>query len=237
MKKMKDAIIGITTFITGDSLKLPVNYINAVSGASGIPMILAKIEDETRIKQQVDSIDALLLTGGDDIDPSLFSEDPHQNLGNIEPGRDAYEMRLIEYALEQDKPILAICRGAQILNIYAGGTMYQDIYGQIDGEVIQHTQNAPRDYLSHTINIEYNSKLHSIIGETAVKTNSFHHQANKEVPDGYIISARSNDGIIEAIEHTEKKFVFGLQWHPEGSFNNDSTSQKIFNKFIEAASK
>lgn len=234
---MKNAVIGITTFITGDSLKLPVTYINAVSGSNGVPLVLAKTESDQQIKQQVDSIDGLLLTGGDDIDPSLFGDDPHQKLGNIEPGRDAYEMKLIEYTLQQDKPILAICRGAQILNIYAGGTMYQDIYSQVGDTVMQHNQNAPRDYLSHTVRVTEHSKLAAITGSLEIKTNSFHHQANKNIAEHFIVSGKSNDGIIEAFESTERDFVIGLQWHPEGSFHNDSVSQNIFKTFIETAVK
>lgn len=237
MTNMKRAVIGITTFITGDSMKLPTTYINAVTKSEGVPIVLAKTEFEDQIKTQIDSVDGLLLTGGDDIDASLFGEDPHQNLGNIEPGRDAYEMKLIEYALEQDKPILAICRGAQILNISQGGTMYQDIYDQIETTVIQHRQNAPRNYLSHTVHIDSDSKLAEITGETEIKTNSFHHQANKDVPKGYIISAKTNDGVVEAAEDTNRDFVLALQWHPEASFDSDPVSQKIFKRFIETALK
>lgn len=234
---MGETVIGITTFITGDSLKLPATYITAVSGSGGVPFVLAKIEDDTKVKAQVDAIDGLVLTGGDDIDPSLFGEDPHQKLGNIEPGRDAYEAKLIEYALEQNKPVLAICRGAQILNISEGGTMYQDIYDQIEGNVMQHTQIAPRDYLSHTINIAKGTKLRDIIGTEEVKTNSFHHQANNLPADGYVVSARSNDGVVEAMESKHHEFVMAIQWHPEGSYKTDETSQKLFNKFIEVAGK
>lgn len=234
---MSQPIIGITTFISDKGLTLPTTYIDAINDSDGVPMVLAKTLNPEKIKAQIEKIDALLLTGGNDIEPALFNEEPHQQLGEIEPGRDEYESGLIEHALEKGIPVLGICRGAQILNIQQGGTMYQDIYDQIDGTVNQHTQNAARDYLAHTVNIEDGSLLHRIVGEKTIKTNTFHHQANKGVPDHFIISATSPDGVIEAVESTAHDFVLGLQWHPEGTYFNDGPSKKIFHALVEAAQK
>lgn len=234
---MSQPVIGITTFISDKGLTLPTTYIDAINDSDGVPMVLAKTLDTEKIKVQVQNIDALLLTGGNDIEPALFNEEPHQQLGEIEPGRDEYESGLIEHALSKGIPVLGICRGAQILNIQQGGTMYQDIYDQIDGSVNQHTQKAARDYLAHTVNIKNGSLLHGIVGETKIKTNTFHHQANKDVPDHFIISATSPDGVIEAVESTAHDFVMGLQWHPEGTYFNDDASKKIFHALVEAAQK
>ena len=227
--------IGITTFINEDKLTIPTNYIRAVSESDGTPLILPKISKETQIKEQIENIDALLLTGGDDIDPSLFGEDPHPALGNIEPGRDEYELKLIEMALSKDMPILAICRGAQILNVSQGGSMLQDIYDQTESPVIQHQQKAPKSHLSHAINIAQPSLLFDIIGADTIMTNSFHHQANSQAGKGFHISAETNDGIVEAIESTVHKFVLALQWHSEACFATDENSRKIFRAFIESA--
>ena len=234
---MSQPVIGITTFISDKGLTLPTTYIDAINDSDGVPMVLAKTLDAEKMKAQIDKIDALLLTGGNDIEPALFNEEPHQQLGEIEPGRDEYESGLIEHALSKGIPVLGICRGAQILNIQQGGTMYQDIYDQIDGSVNQHTQKAARDYLAHTVNIKDGSLLHGIVGETKIKTNTFHHQANKDVPDHFIISATSPDGVIEAVESTIHDFVIGLQWHPEGTYFNDEPSRKIFHALVEAAQK
>ncbi|MCD2137424.1 gamma-glutamyl-gamma-aminobutyrate hydrolase family protein [Salinicoccus halitifaciens] len=232
---MPQPIIGITTFISEKGLTLPTTYIDAINDSDGVPMVLAKTEDPGKIKTQIDNIDALLLTGGNDIEPALFGEEPHRELGEIEPGRDAYESALIEHALEKGIPILGICRGAQILNIQQGGTMYQDIYSQMEAELNQHTQKAARNYLAHTVDIEAGSLLHRIVGETSIKTNTFHHQANKDVPDHFIISGLSPDGVVEAVESTVHDFVIGLQWHPEGTYFNDEASKKIFQAFVAAA--
>lgn len=228
-------IIGITTFITEDKLILPDNYITAVSESGGTPIILPKVTDDAQVRGQLDQIDGLLLTGGDDINPALFREDPHQKLGIIEPGRDEYETKLVKSCLENNLPVLAVCRGAQILNITEGGTMYQDIYDQIEGYVMQHQQKASRDFLSHSITIKEDSLLHSILGETSVRTNTFHHQANRDIPDHFQITAYSNDGVIEAIESTSHDFVLGIQWHPEGSFPSDEYSKKLFTAFVRAS--
>lgn len=233
---MTNPVIGVTTFISSDGLRLPENYSIAISGEKGVPVILAKIEDEALIKKQIENIDGLLLSGGDDIDPSFFGEGPHQKIGPIEPGRDLYEMKLIKYALEAEKPILGICRGAQILNVCEGGTMYQDIYSQHGDSTMKHNQDAAKDYLSHTVTVTEGTKLNEILGETEIKTNSFHHQANKYPAENLQVSAMSEDGIIEAVESTEHDFVIGVQWHPEGSYLVDEASRKIFRAFIKAAS-
>lgn len=234
---MKNPVIGVTTFISSEGLRLPENYSIAISGEKGVPVILAKVEDETLIKKQIENIDGLLLSGGDDIEPAFFGESPHQKIGPIEPGRDLYEMKLIKYAFEAGKPILGICRGAQILNVHLGGTMYQDIYSQHGDRTIKHNQDARKDYLSHKVTVTEGTKLHEIVGTTEIRTNSFHHQANKSPAESLKVSAVTEDGIIEAVESTEHDFVIGVQWHPEGTYLVDEASRKIFKAFIEAASE
>ncbi len=231
---VKVPLIGVTTFIEGNSYRLPKYYGEAIIDCGGVSVLLVKTLDEDKVRKQVESIDGLILAGGDDIDPAFFGEGPHQKLGSIEPGRDEYEMLLIKFALEMNKPILGICRGSQILNIAEGGTMYQDIYSQMD-DVYQHTQNAPVQHMSHFIDIEKGSKLHEIMGEETIKINSFHHQANKDVGAGYKIVAKSKDGVVEAFESLNHDFVVGVQWHPECTYSVDEHSQRLFHRFIDTA--
>lgn len=231
-------VIGITPSIDEDSHTYFVNIdnMNAIVQSGGTPIILPLIVSKNNINRIADMIDGLYLTGGNDIDPTLFNEEPHINLGTIIPERDKFEITLIKETLEANKPILAVCRGCQILNIAIGGDMYQDIYSQIDHTLLQHQQNAPTGHGSHFVQIQNDSLLQKLSKTDKIKVNSRHHQANRRVPKPLVISGRSNDGIIEAVESEEHNFVLGLQWHPENMLaeQNDEVSTKIFTGFIEA---
>lgn len=236
---MKQPLIGITTFIGKNNQEVPKRFIDVISAEHGVPMLLPEIENEDLIKAQVESIDALLLTGGDDVDPALYNQDPHQKLGNIEPERDEYEWKLIDYALEKGIPVLGICRGSHMLNIHEGGTIYQDIYSQIeDGtELIKHQKNDKKEHFTHKVNIKKGSKMYEIVKQEEIFTISNHHQAVNKVAPGFQVAAKTNDGIVEAIESTEQDFVIGLQWHPEERYHTDESSQNIIRRFVEAAGK
>ncbi|WP_243354410.1 gamma-glutamyl-gamma-aminobutyrate hydrolase family protein [Bacillus litorisediminis] len=228
-------VIGITSHVELDCKHtLNHDYIQAVLDAGGIPVILPiGIDDD--VDQLLERLDGILVTGGGDIDPTLFGEEPHANLGMISPGRDSSELAIIVKALALNKPILAICRGIQILNIAVGGDMFQDIYAQHDQQLLQHSQKASRSHLSHYVNVEKDSLLADIAGQTKFKVNTFHHQAVRHVPKPLTISGTASDGIIEAIESVEHKFVLGLQWHPEPlAANGDEISKKIFKRFIQS---
>src|SRR5690606_16903816 len=155
------------------------------------------------VDQLVGMIDGLVVTGGGDIDPTLFGEEPHPNLGMISPGRDSFELAFIRKVVEEDKPLLAICRGIQILNIALGGDMYQDIYTQMNSELIQHSQKATRAHLSHFVNALENSMLADLADATKFKVNSYHHQAVRNVPLPLVVSGTASDQVIEAIESKE----------------------------------
>ncbi|SRR5690625_1325580 len=231
-------LIGITSNVKDKKTVVGNANYYAVSKSNGIPVILPNIENEDDIKVIANKIDGLLLTGGGDIDPTLFGEEPHRKLGEITPERDFFELALIKEMLALNKPILGICRGSQILNIAAGGDMYQDIYAQYDHELLQHDQNAPYTHASHFIHVVENSILHTITQKTSFKVNSYHHQAVRKMGENFIVSATSSDGVIEAIESTNHKFVVGVQWHPELLMEaNDQPSIDIFMAFIEACYK
>ena len=240
VREMKP-LIGITSSM-GNSGGATVadTYIKAVLKAGGTPVVLPNLTDEEDIKKLAGTIDGLLVTGGGDIDPTLFNEEPHLGLGEITPDRDTFELSIIPKMIEANKPVLGICRGIQILAIAVGGDMYQDVYSQIeDRPLLQHQQKAPRWHASHFVTIEDQSLLHRIMGTDRFKVNSFHHQTVRNPGNGFRISATSSDGLVEAIESIEHPFAVGVQWHPECLIeNNDAYSMKLFSAFIsEAAAK
>ncbi|WP_342560374.1 gamma-glutamyl-gamma-aminobutyrate hydrolase family protein [Psychrobacillus sp. FSL W7-1457] len=227
-------IIGVSSNLTELVLSVPTDNIHAVTRFGGVPIVLPNMETEL-IDSIANLIDGLLLTGGGDIDPTLFGEEPHRSLGSIVPERDEFEVELIKKMLEQNKPILGLCRGAQIMSIAAGGDMYQDIYGQIETTLLQHDQKAPRTHASHFVQLGEGTVLKHIIGKDRIKVNSFHHQAVRKIPQGYQISGIASDGIIEAFESQHHSFVIGIQWHPECLVTTgDDSSEAIFKGFIEA---
>lgn len=231
-------VIGVTSNLNDGLLSLSMSNIHALTEAGGVPMILPNLLDEATIDVLAQKLDGLLLTGGGDIDPTLFGEEPHKYLGSITPERDFFEIRLIRKMLQDDKPILAICRGCQIVNIAVGGDMYQDIYSQLDGTLLQHSQKAPRWHGSHFIDIVAGSMLHQIIKDQKIRVNSFHHQAVRRVPAPFKVCATSSDGVIEAFESTQHSFMLAVQWHPECMVEkNDQPSKEIFQAFVNAANK
>ncbi|SDI45819.1 putative glutamine amidotransferase [Natribacillus halophilus] len=217
-------------------ISLSQDNVTAVVNSGGVPIMLPNILEEELIGRMVEQLDGLLVTGGGDIDPTLFGEEPHQNLGSINPARDRFEMLIIQACLEKDIPILAICRGCQILNIAAGGDMYQDIYSQKNGELLQHQQRAPRAHGSHYVDVTPGSRLAKIAGATRYKVNSYHHQAVRAMADGFTAVGTASDGVIEAFESEKHSFVIGAEWHPENmALAGDEYSVRLFDAFIEAA--
>lgn len=235
MRKPIIGIVGSILFDRGDMFPgyerayVNNNYIEAVENAGGVPLILPIISDKNAIKLQLGNIDGLIISGGYDVNPLIYGEEPAQKLGFIYPARDEYDINVIEAALELKKPILGICRGIQILNVFFGGTLYQDLE-LIDGCFIKHLQSSTPDTVGHTVNIEKETRLFTILGSKAV-TNSFHHQAIKELAPGLKISAKSEDGIIEGIE-SENGLIMGIQWHPEMLAKTHKEMLNIFKEFI-----
>lgn len=227
-------IIGVTAPLSEGKITLTQDVINSILLAGGIPYILPYTKDFAVIDEIITHIDGLFLSGGVDIDPTLFGEEPIPQLGEIMPERDELETALIQRALNINMPILAICRGIQMLNVAAGGNMYQDIYSQ-KSDLLQHSQRAPRTHLSHFVQTMEGTMLRTISGPKAFKVNSFHHQAVKEPAPGFVVSAISSDGIIEGIESRQHDFVVGVQWHPENLSALDEISKNIFRAFIMRA--
>jgi len=228
-------IIGITTDYEEDGKNILKNeYVQAVIRAGGLPMIVP-VGLEEDVEQLVEMLDGLLLSGGNDINPMLFNEEPHMHLGEVTPSRDSIELELARQMLETGKPILGICRGLQVLNVVVGGTVYQDLYKQNEGPILQHKQKAPNTHASHYVQVEKGSLLESIAGSERIQVNSYHHQSLKKVPSVFKVTGVASDGIVEAIESTNQKFVLGVQWHPEAlSAAGDAVSLRLFDRFINA---
>ncbi len=166
------------------------------------------------------------------MDPGLFNEEPHPKLGLVDVQKGNFEFLLVRMALDMDMPVLGVCGGHQMLNIVAGGTIYQDIHSQTDS-VIKHRQELIQSVPSHYVIIEQGSKLHEIHKTTEIRVNSTHHQAVRDLGDGFVVTARAKDGIIEAIEAPKRRFAVGVQWHPESLASEFPIFQKIFDAFVE----
>ncbi|MDR6224897.1 gamma-glutamyl-gamma-aminobutyrate hydrolase family protein [Desmospora profundinema] len=205
----------------------------AVWSLGGMPVALPYTEDIHAIKAWAHRLDGLVLTGGNDIDPHLFGEEPIPGLGEVEPERDQVETALVREMIRQGKPVLAICRGCQILAIALDGDMYQDLASQRQG-LLQHSQRAPRSHASHSIRIRKGTRLHRLAGSDTAKVNSFHHQAVRRVPASCILSATAPDGVVEAFEGKGGDFLMGVQWHPENMVKQDPLARALYRDFIEA---
>ncbi|GAB4400505.1 MAG: gamma-glutamyl-gamma-aminobutyrate hydrolase family protein [Anaerolineales bacterium] len=215
-------------------------YLSAVIAAGGVPVLLPLGLDEPRLLRALDRTDGLLLAGGEDIAPARFGEEPHPNLGTVDADRDAAEVALARRALEAGLPLLAICRGIQVLNVAAGGTLYQDIPSQVPG-ALKHNcfyPEYPRDHIAHTVAVAPDSRLATILGrDVAVPVNSLHHQAVKAVGAGLRVVAQAPDGIAEAMEGTGGAWVLAVQWHPEELAPSRPDMATLFRAFVEAAGR
>lgn len=236
----KKAIIGISTNYLIETVgaelgqeRAYVNcaYFDAVIKAGGIPLLLPFVEEQAIARAQMEQIDGLLLSGGIDVNPHIYGEEPHPMLGPIYPKRDAHELHLIQIAKEANKPILGICRGLQIINAAFGGSLYQDIPYMTNTE-IQHSQKVQKHIATHTVELKRRSILREIFGNETLMTNSLHHQAIKQLADSFTVSACTKDGIIEGIEKPNDPFILGVQWHPEMMIPYDPKMQKLFDFFI-----
>ncbi len=202
-------------------------YIQAVKSVGGLPIILPLIKSKTVIREYIELCDGFLFCGGGDITPLLFGQEPATNVGKTDITLDLFQIRLMKAVLTADKPVLAICRGMQVLNVACGGTIYQDI-NLVDFETINHMQNSiSRRDISHKVIFEPESKVHKILGSFAY-TNSFHHQSIDRLGKGLAVSGFTGDAIVEAIEMPSHTFVLGVQWHPESMLDCSNMKQLFF---------
>lgn len=228
--------IGMVSHMGGAGQKwqfLADNYITSVEKAGGVPVILPICDNMETVKDMVSRIDGVLISGGNDIDPRRYGERAKSCCGTILPKRDDQDLALACYVLEEtDKPILAICRGIQVLNVAAGGSLYQDL--EEEGGFEHHFMDMyPQNRISHEITARAGSKIRQIYGKNQIGVNSFHHQAVRNPGNGLAITAVSEDGVPEAIEREGSRFVVGVQWHPE-KMEDSAEQQKIFQALVSA---
>ncbi|MFA7462424.1 MAG: gamma-glutamyl-gamma-aminobutyrate hydrolase family protein [Anaerovoracaceae bacterium] len=213
---------------------LATDYVHSVEKAGGIPMLLPFTEDTQTLFDLIEYCDGILITGGDDVAPFLYGEDVSHRTAHLEPVRDKQEYLLMKHLLDHSSvPLLGICRGCQILNVAAGGTLHQDLTSQERYHVLL---NASRDSFAHRVLLKKGSGLEEIIGSDSLLTNSYHHQAVKDAAPGFDVTGTTADGVIEAIEKNGDRFVLGVQWHPEMTWSCP-INQKIFQAFIRRCEK
>jgi putative glutamine amidotransferase len=215
------------------------SYSRAVEAAGGVPILIPHLEDPDALRRIYDMLDGMLLPGGLDIHPRYYNQEPHPALDPTDVGLDRTEMTMLPWALEDDMPILGICRGEQVLNVMMGGTLVQDIYTQYT-TTIDHRESFKRrirDFLAHDIAVDPGSRLREIVGSDRVWVNTSHHQAIDKVAPGLVATAWSPDGIVEAIEGRGNRYLVAVQCHPEELWRKHEWARKLFRGFVEAASE
>lgn len=221
----KIPIIGITTDIKEDCFHIERKYPDAVARAGGIPILLPSIANDSGVlKHAVLRIDGLLVPGSRDMDPKYYNETPHPKIKPMDEERTISEMIILESANKRNIPVLGICGGMQLINVFFGGSLYQDI-GSLVPEASSHEGGN-----IHQINVGEETKLYKIIGIKTFSTKSHHHQSVKAIGNGLRVCAKSPDGIIEGIESIDS-FILGVQWHPE--IEESENSKRIFRAFID----
>ncbi len=222
--------IGITCSRTDEYRSgISREYSEAVIRAGALPFLLPVTTENKAIWEQVSRMDGVLLSGGYDIAPCYYGQQPHRNLGKVDGMRDEYEMKILDAAVAQKKPILGICRGIQLMNVYFGGTLLQDVLSA-DPQIFGQDQTCERYLPSHEIEIDPGSWLGGIYGQRAM-VNSFHHQAVDTVASGFYVTAKTGDGIVEAMEDPARK-CYAVQFHPEMMAEKDDKAQAVFDAFV-----
>ncbi|HZO73349.1 MAG TPA: gamma-glutamyl-gamma-aminobutyrate hydrolase family protein [Ktedonobacteraceae bacterium] len=211
-------------------------YIHAVERAGGVPILIPIFDDPSGLQALLPHLDGLLLSGGIDVDPRYYQEEPHPMLGETNPKLDELELALARWALQEDVPTLGICRGMQMLNIALGGNLFQDLDSQYPGSLKHPNWELPRNTLIHTVRIERGSHMEKILGSHEIKVNSLHHQATKEPGNGVRISGYAADGVAEMMEVPDHRFMVAAQCHPEELYNDDPMWVRLFQAFIHACS-
>jgi putative glutamine amidotransferase len=212
---------------------LGMSYVRAIDAAGGLPIVLPPVH-HAGADELLDDLDGLCLPGGPDIHPTLYGAEPHPRLGPTWPQLDSFELALARRADRSGLPILAVCRGAQILNVARGGTLHQHLPDITDGS-IEHRQRDSGSHPTHAARIEHGSRIGEILGVNDTRVNSFHHQGMDELGEGLHAVAWSPDGVVEAIEAQTGRYVVGVQWHAEGLADAGGAHARLFPSFVAAA--
>ena len=227
-------IIGILAEIDGEkTVKIQDTYVKAVERQGGIPIVIPYAAADETLTQFINICDGFIFTGGADIDPRHYGEAKKETCGEIQPNRDDLELRLFNALIGTEKPILAICRGIQLVNVALGGTLYQDLPTEKPSEIF-HQQKEAKFETSHEVNIRKTTPLYELIGKERMIANSFHHQAIKDLGKDLEIMAVSDDNIIEAVFLNNDRYLRAYQWHPERIWDKDDCNRLIFEDFLGA---
>ncbi len=209
-------------------------YIQAVKSAGGLPIVLSLVQSKRIIREYVSLCDGFLFCGGGDITPLLFGAEPEYGIGSTDITLDLFQIRMAKEIVAVEKPLLAICRGMQILNVACGGTIYQDLEN-VEFPVINHMQTSQkRKDISHKVSFVPKTRMYRFFGDYAF-TNSFHHQAIDHLGKGLVVSGTTGDEIIEAIEMPSHPFVVGVQWHPESMLDSAPNMKQLFHALVHHA--
>jgi putative glutamine amidotransferase len=225
-------VIGITTYVTQaqwsywdeEAVLVPAAYVQALERAGGRPVLIPP--SEHGIEETLDAVDGLVFSGGSDLDPDLYDQEPHDETFGVVPERDRAELALLESALARDLPVLAVCRGSQVLNVARGGDLVQHLPDLVGDEKHKHT---PGTFADHDITLQPGTRLASLLGDHA-PVKSHHHQGFGRVGDGLRVAAHAEDGTIEAVEDPSRRFALGVLWHPEAG-----EDLKLFEELVDAA--
>ena len=214
------------------------SYTEAISEAGGVPLLIPLGLTEAALLTVLERVDGILLPGGGDIEPEFYRGRSHLSLWGIDAERDRTELILAREAVRQHKPIFAICRGIQVLNVALGGTLWEDI-GSMVPNALEHdvTNGTPRNHLSHPVQIRPDSQLAKIMGTTNCKVNSIHHQAIRDLAPELMVTAHAPDNVIEGAEIPDHPFAVAVQWHPENLVSDDPAMLALFRALVKAAAR
>jgi len=237
---LKEDVDAVAERPLGRYVRADLDYLEGVVEAGGVPVVLPPVADSGAAETIAGGLDGLLLSGGSDLHPGYYGEDPIPELNVTIPERDAFEMELMEHALRRGIPVLGICRGMQVLNVALGGTLYQDLSSQMEGIVLLgHRQETPKWQPTHEVEVDGGSQVSEIMGSRELKVNSYHHQAVKDLASGLVTVAHSPDGVAEAVEYRDlsERWILGVQWHAEAMRGSSPEHRKLFSAHVEAAER
>src|SRR5438128_6753115 len=225
-------LVGVTTYVTSarwsywdaEAALVPADYVHAIERAGGRPLLVPPSEEG--VDETLDALDGLIFSGGADIDPDLYGQDQHPETSGVHPERDRAELALLEGALARDMPVLAICRGSQVLNIARGGDLVQHLPDVVGDEKHKHTPGA---FADHDVTLEQGTRLAGLLGDRA-PVKSHHHQGLGRVGEGLQVAAHAEDGTIEAVEDPQRRFALGVLWHPEAG-----EDARLFDELVREA--
>lgn len=219
-------------------------YVRALTaiGAGAVPWLVPALDDDVETLRAIyDELDGVFLPGGADIDPTSYGADRHPSCDRSDPARDRVELELVRWAMKDRKPVLGVCRGLQIINLAAGGTLIQDLDAlrpdSIKHDYFPFRDGYARDHLAHPVRVAAGTRLSRLMGAAEIQVNSMHHQAIERLGGGLVASAFAPDGVIEGVETRDDYFLVGVQWHPEVLIENDPKTRRLFEEFIAAASE